>query len=221
MNAPLDLYCERCGPGFWAEPLNAVSNVAFLLAAAAAWWSAKRRGARSRGICTLIGLAATVGVGSFLFHTFATLLTMYLDVIPILVFQLFFLWVYARRQMGWNLSATLALLLGLLAVSVAGLEWRGVLNGSLAYAPAWLLLAALGGYHVSHAQRKPWQLLIAAILLFLALVFRTIDLAVCETIPFGTHFLWHLINGFVFFLVIQSVILNTPQPGSAATASGE
>ena len=29
LNAPLLLYCERLGPGLWAEPLNAVSNLAF------------------------------------------------------------------------------------------------------------------------------------------------------------------------------------------------
>ena len=31
--APLDHYCERLGPGFWAEPFNAFSNAGFLAAA--------------------------------------------------------------------------------------------------------------------------------------------------------------------------------------------
>jgi len=31
----MDGYCERVGPGLWAEPLNAVSNAAFLIGAAA------------------------------------------------------------------------------------------------------------------------------------------------------------------------------------------
>ena len=30
---PIDSYCERLGPGFWAEPLNAAKNGAFLAAA--------------------------------------------------------------------------------------------------------------------------------------------------------------------------------------------
>jgi hypothetical protein len=33
---PIDLYCERVSPSFWAEPVNAVSNLAFLIAAIAA-----------------------------------------------------------------------------------------------------------------------------------------------------------------------------------------
>jgi hypothetical protein len=33
----VDIYCERLGPGLWAEPLNAVTNVAFFVAAWLAW----------------------------------------------------------------------------------------------------------------------------------------------------------------------------------------
>ena len=34
--APIDIYCERTAPGFWDEPFNALTNAAFLIAAAAA-----------------------------------------------------------------------------------------------------------------------------------------------------------------------------------------
>ena len=33
----IDLYCERLSPGIWAEPINALTNLAFLVAAFAAW----------------------------------------------------------------------------------------------------------------------------------------------------------------------------------------
>lgn len=29
MNEFIDIYCERLGPGLWAEPLNALTNAAF------------------------------------------------------------------------------------------------------------------------------------------------------------------------------------------------
>jgi hypothetical protein len=32
-STPVDLYCERTDPSFWAEPINALSNLSFLLAA--------------------------------------------------------------------------------------------------------------------------------------------------------------------------------------------
>ena len=34
---PVDLYCERTDPGYWSEPLNALSNASFILAAGAAF----------------------------------------------------------------------------------------------------------------------------------------------------------------------------------------
>lgn len=34
---PVDIYCERLGPSFWAEPFNAVTNASFLIAAWFAW----------------------------------------------------------------------------------------------------------------------------------------------------------------------------------------
>jgi hypothetical protein len=207
----MDLYCERSGPGFWAEPFNALSNVSFLIAAFLAWRSAKRQRNLSLDLRVLIALAAVVGVGSFLFHTLATVWAMYLDVVPILLFQLDFIWLYARRQIGLNTTKSGLLLLLLLVSSLPLLPLRDVMNGSLSYLPAWMMLVGFAAYHILQSKNRPWQLLIAAILLLVALVFRTIDQAVCGTLPYGTHFLWHLINGATFFLVMQSLILNPPE----------
>jgi len=33
----MDLYCERLGPGLWAEPINASSNLTFFIAVWAIW----------------------------------------------------------------------------------------------------------------------------------------------------------------------------------------
>jgi hypothetical protein len=83
---PIDLYCERLTPSFWAEPVNAVSNLAFLLAAIAAFDLWRRAGKGDRAILALIAVIAAVGFGSFAFHTLATRGAMWLDVIPIGLF---------------------------------------------------------------------------------------------------------------------------------------
>lgn len=217
MDQFVDLYCERRGTGFWAEPFNALTNVSFLIAAFAAWRSARRRDRLSREITILIALAVTVGIGSFLFHTFARLWAMYLDVIPILLFQVAFIWIYSRRQMRLSRlgsGAVIALLLFTSLPLMLLLEDVEVLNGSMAYVPAWLLLAGFGAYHIRQNKNHPWQLMIAAVLLLLALTFRTVDLAVCGRMPVGTHFLWHLSAGVVFYLVMQSLIVNSPAVGA-------
>ena len=33
----IDGYCERVDPSYWAEPVNAVTNLAFVLAALIVW----------------------------------------------------------------------------------------------------------------------------------------------------------------------------------------
>src|SRR5918999_6520207 len=93
----MDAYCERVGMGVFAEPLNAVSNMSFLLAAWAAWVLASRTGALSAGVRVLIAIAASVGIGSILWHTYPTPLTLILDIVPILVFIICYIWLYTRN----------------------------------------------------------------------------------------------------------------------------
>jgi hypothetical protein len=100
MTDVMDVYCERVGPGLLAEPLNAVSNASFLLAAWAAWVLAKRTGTLSAGVRALIAIAALVGIGSILWHTYATSLALILDIVPILIFIIWFIWLYTRTVWG-------------------------------------------------------------------------------------------------------------------------
>ena len=92
-------YCERgAEAAFWAEPLNALSNAAFLLAAIAAGRELARwpTGGRRTFEALLVLLVAVIGIGSFLFHTLATRWAMYADVIPIGLFMLAY-WGYTLR----------------------------------------------------------------------------------------------------------------------------
>jgi hypothetical protein len=79
-------YCERSGPGFWAEPVNALSNVAFLLAAVIAFRRWRHVGGNDLASLGLIAVVAAGGLGSFGFHALATLGAAVLDVGPIAVF---------------------------------------------------------------------------------------------------------------------------------------
>ncbi len=57
----VDGYCERLGPGYWAEPVNAVTNAAFLIAAAVVW----RQTAGLPLARALAIVLAVIGVGSY------------------------------------------------------------------------------------------------------------------------------------------------------------
>jgi hypothetical protein len=202
---PIDAYCERLAPGLLAEPLNALSNLAFLAAAIYGLIVARRERA-GPGVWALGLLVAVIGVGSFLFHTFANRWSMLADVIPITVFIYAYFAYALRRFLGFSWPITLLLLAALLAqnLGVGLLTPPGLLNGSIGYLPA--LCAALAMALVLRSRNHPasFHLTAAAIVFALSLVFRTADRVVCHAVPIGTHFMWHILNALVLGLYLEA-----------------
>src|SRR5687767_3031170 len=203
-----DEYCERVGPGLLAEPLNAISNFSFIVAAWAAWRLADRTGTLSTGVKVLIGLAGSVGIGSMLWHTFANTLGLYLDVVPIAIFIMLFIWLYTRKVMekgaGFAALSVAAFPLATLLVR----PFSEALHGAPAYTPGLLVVLVLGGYHAVKKEPSRFSLLAAAGVYFTALFFRTIDLELCHYMTIGTHFIWHTLIGLVTYLAMRSLILS-------------
>jgi len=218
----MDLYCERTAVGFWAEPVNAWSNLAFPVAALWATVTAHRRGGASAEYWGLVVLAAFVGLGSFLFHTFANVWSEYADAIPIWTFVAATVFVALGRLTGLRpgpivLAGLVAASLGIVIFVTATDPHAEApvlpdpLNGSGQYAPALLALAAFAAF--ARVRKTPTRgLLLAAFLAFLAaLVFRSIDLRVCAPVPLGTHFLWHLLNGLMVGLILMIMLKTDPR----------
>ena len=207
----VDLYCERLGPGLWAEPLNASSNFTFLIAAWAIWHLARGRQSLLGSIWLLIALVAAIGTGSLLFHTFATSWARFLDLLPILIFQVLFFWVYSRHVAGMGMGPTVSLCVGFVVAAHFGAQFPDVLNGSVRYTPAILLLLSMGFYHHLKEKTERGLLLAAAGVFSISLVFRTIDNGICPYFSPGTHFLWHLLNSVVLYLLLRGVVVNLPR----------
>lgn len=212
----VDLYCERLGPDFWAEPLNALSNASFLVAAWFAWSRAKHLGLLSPGVWFLLALTCTIGLGSASFHTFANNLTRFLDVLPILIFQLAFVALYCRAIIRIGPITTGAIVAAYLAATLIAREFPNVLNGSLSYAPAFFVLFVVGIYHDVTRRNEPIVILGAATVFVSSLIFRTIDNVVCPHFSLGTHFLWHLFNGLVLYLLLRALLANHPDGPDAS-----
>ena len=213
----IDLYCERTDWSFWAEPLNAFTNIAFIVAA----FLILRRSRGDRGqapwdALLLAALAVLVGVGSFLFHTFATVWGRWLD----LGFIALFIYVFLARSLirvaglGWR-GALVGLLLyfGFERGALALLP-RDALGGSILYLPALLGLAGLA--LIAWRRHRPHARLAAAAGIFLAaIVVRTLDQPLCDAWPAGTHFIWHLLVAWVLYLAATATL----QPRSATAAN--
>ena len=212
LSEQVDAYCERTDFTFWSEPVNAVTNLAFLIAAALALAIAIRGGRHTDwAVAVLVGLVAIIGIGSFLFHTFATRWAGAADGLPILMFILAYLAIAFRRlfEKPWWVAglATVAFL-----PASAGIIWAvsllpvNPLGSSVGYLPAFLALVGFGAW--AGTQRRPvapW-LLGAAGLFAVSLTFRSLDIPICEALPLGTHFLWHVLNGTLLCLLVIAVI---------------
>lgn len=189
----VDAYCERLGPGLWAEPLNAVTNLAFLGGA----WIMWRRAGDDRMGRSLAAVLAVIGVGSGLFHTFANGLTSLMDVLPILGFILLYLFAASRDMLGlrpvWALAATAAFLPYTAATVPLWSKVPG-LGSSAGYMPVPVLILFYAWLLRTRSPKAAQGLVIGAGVLLVSLLARTVDQPLCGGWPTGTHFLWHLLN---------------------------
>ncbi|MFN3845133.1 MAG: ceramidase domain-containing protein [Paracoccaceae bacterium] len=226
----VDIYCERTSPAFWAEPVNALTNAAFLLAALWGAVAARRRGTVDVMTWVLIGMAGMIGIGSFLFHTFATRWSELADTLPIWSFVAVFVLVAMRRIGGMSVAKVARIaafvLIGAVLTIVflangeggdSGAVAPDPLNGSGQYAPALLALIVFSGLTWWRAHpAAPWVLAATAVFL-LSLTFRSLDRDICATLALGTHFLWHLLNGLMVGLLLQMLVrTGIPDPQQPA-----
>ncbi len=200
-NGPVDNYCERLTPDLLAEPLNFVSNAAFLIAAYALWKLYRKQPQRAPLVLLLIVLIAVVGVGSALFHSFGNTLTLFMDIVPILVFLSTYVFAYVRLMlqksvgMAWG-AMVLFVLLNTYAVAAIPASYQ--FNGTSGYFVAYVVLILMA--------MKYTPLWCAVTIFTVSMVFRSLDMQLCDAWPLGTHFLWHALNGITLYLAVKALM---------------
>ena len=200
---PIDNYCERLDASFWAEPLNALSNAAFILAGLLLL-SQWLKGPRQVSTLLLTLNILVIGVGSFLFHTFANRWSELADVLPITVFiHLYFFAALTRfLRLRWRIAG--AATLALLAISPPISEaLRPIMGGSAFYAPALVAIlgVALAARTTGRAVAK--SLFITGCLFAVSITLRAADMPFCASLPLGTHMLWHTLNALVLYRLVS------------------
>ena len=199
----LDGYCERLAPGFWAEPLNAVTNLAFIIAALIMW-------RRSIGVAParlLCGWLFAIGLGSFLFHTFATPWAAMADVVPIFAFVVTYIVLVNRNLFGFSMlwsGVLTAVALPAAALIIPVVQQVPILQVSAGYMPVLFLI-------VIYAVIFAWQgrvdiargFAIGAGILFASLWARSLDLPMCGVFLQGSHLFWHCLNGLMLGWMIE------------------
>lgn len=216
--ASIDLYCERLDPGLLAEPLNLVSNAAFFIAAfmGALWLRAQP--SPHRALWALPLIAACIGVGSSLFHSVATGWALIADVVPIGLYLVTYLGVTTRLllRFSWKqVFAAYAAFLGVNAACILLISGESV-GGSQGYFGSAATLFALG-VGLRHSHPRPSRLFLYAGALFcLSLTCRSVDAMLCASIPLGTHWAWHILNGAVVACTLRAAIMLDAHRSSSA-----
>ena len=228
MAAEIFNYCERGrDASFWAEPLNAWTNGAFLLAGLWALVVQLRRPPHQRTAdgYLLSLLLVCIGAGSFLFHTYATRWAAVADVAPIGAFIFIYMIIALTRFVG--LAPGLSLVV-LAAFAWGANEARGIacgsqfamrldggagtcLNGSVGYLPALAAMLVVGIYLRVRGHPAALGLLSAGLIFAVSLTLRTLDPMLCaETdvagMRLGVHFVWHILNALTLGILVVTVV---------------
>lgn len=189
----MPVYCETWlyPPGaFPAEPINTATSLVPVVLGVVALLFLLRRSDQGRVAYGLAVLLILTGLGSVAWHALRTDLTLIVDALPGVIYfvVLLFFWVYylGGRYFG---VLPIALIVALIVFLRPGSqdEARIVVVGVVAALAAGLLLATW--LRKRHAFKLALAMVGCAVV---AAVLRTLDLSVCDTIPFGTHFFWHI-----------------------------
>jgi hypothetical protein len=238
------LYCERgTSEALLAEPINALSNFAFLLAALIGlqlvlWRPPEERSADQFLLPVLV---LFIGLGSLAFHLYADEGTALADVVPISLFMLVYLGFALNRFLAVPPAWTVLLVIGFAAIVAITMQVKcgegaigfpgpdvqnvkPCLNGSLFYLPALVALIVVGLILSERGQSAaPW-LLWAAAILAVSITLRSLDIALCDKVliegrKVGTHFAWHVLNALALFLLLRASLECGPKSVTRATTA--
>ena len=202
LSQSIDIYCERLDVGIWAEPINAVTNFAFILAAIIMWIRCKNL-VEGRVLAFLL---FSIGCGSFLFHTFAQTWAAILDVTPILIFILTYIYAANRRFLVWSKRMSITgviLFLPYQFLVVSILSSIQFLGSSAQYVPVAILIFFYSALLHKSKTNLSRELFVGATILSLSIFARTIDEPLCLIVSVGTHFIWHILNAIMLAWMIE------------------
>ncbi|MCP4761518.1 MAG: ceramidase [archaeon] len=209
----IDIYCERTSCDFWAEPLNAVTNFVFMILAIVAFRNYMKTFKPEsekidKNMVFLIFLVFSIGVGSFLFHTFANELTLFFDVFPIMLFAIWYFAVGQIKVLKFKLqNAAIGIIIFICLLLVMGRIFpRGFLNGSATYFPFPMACIFFASMMYKKNQAIFKQYCLATVAFCIAITCRIIDMELCPYIPFGTHFIWHTFTAITAYLLVNAMI---------------
>jgi hypothetical protein len=150
----------------------------------------------------------------------ATRGAVFADIIPIAIFIYGYLLLALRRFLRLSFVMSAAVLVTY-AAGAQALSWLApprALNGSIDYVPALIALIAVARGAGGPARRG---LDLAVMIFTVSLALRSVDLVVCDAFPLGTHFVWHVLNAAVLYVLLRTAITEAALENTPGTAPPE
>lgn len=205
---PLDPYAPDAP--YIAEPWNAVTASFFVFIAIAWLWRLRGRYREYPFVSCCMPILLTGGIGGTLFHaTRVSVIYFQLDVLPIGLLGLLGAMYMALRVWGRVWGWLLVLAAGVFYIAINGvffalfprtIQWS--INMNYAALAAMVLVPTLLMLWRTRFRHAGW--IVAALISFaIAWVCRLIDRDIGDTLPMGSHWLWHTFGAITTALVIQ------------------
>lgn len=202
------MYCETWlypPSAFPAEPINAVTSFVPVVFGALALLFLLRRTDQGYVAYGLAILLLLTGLGSVAWHSFRTDLTLTIDALPGVVYfvVLLLFWVY---YLGGRFFGVIPI--GLIVAIIV--FFRPESQGEARIVVISIVVALAAGLLAVTWLRKRHAFKFALAMVGCALVaatLRTLDLSVCETIPFGTHPFWHIFLAIASYAGVRMIVI--------------
>ena len=200
-------YCERTSLDGFDEPLNAISNIAFVICGLILIFRNKMK------FNPLPYAAIFIGVSSFLFHYIPTKFFTALDIISIILFVIIYNTILTINILNYSIKFSIFsnMLLLIFSYLIGTLLFQTIVGSSSFYLGLLIYMV-----YILFLLKKTVNIkyfLLAIILFSISIIFRSIDFYLCNYISFGTHFIWHIMNSLViYFLIIYIKLTNGTPP---------
>jgi hypothetical protein len=221
---PLGLTCERTTLDFWSEPLNALTNIACIIAVIVCWRERQRVAARDPASLIHILFIAALGLTSFLMHTMPTKPLSVVDTIMTASFIVFALFGLLTRHLRLGVFISLLFVAAFLSLApfVSNLAEGFTSRSTALFIPVLFFFPICSALMIFRAENLPSAerdqqnacarlVMISSVTFILGLGARALDQPFCSRVPTGLHFLWHIAFAVTMGLITIAYIRNAPR----------
>lgn len=205
--------CERHSDHIWAEPFNVVSNIAFFVVAMIIfrlyYYNKEIRAKSIPDIHTLVMLIFCIGVGSTTFHMTPSYYTELMDMLFIVCFIVIYFISCMKRIIDLRPFSIFIIILGFAGSTYSlVVQFPNAMNDSIAYLSTMISLILIATYLNLRKRPAARAFLAASLLGVMSISFRIVDNELCDILPMGTHFLWHLFNSALIYTLMLQLLRN-------------